>query len=502
MLCEMCPQPSSRTCSSCESSRYCSRKCGRRAKTQHKLLCATYRTFSDANRPSLLHRRAIYFAVDEAQPRFIWLPFNQEYEEDYEAMYDSPVRGDLLGQNTSMQLIPIRENESLHRKLADTISIMIREAGLVDGSAMNRSVLSVLKTSLQAQHYWAGPIIVYGEKGTTMDPFESRDIDMADFRHFTDAFNLKTAAIAKYNAAQGAPAIFVPQHTQMPSDDNAKATLEKSETETNIPDPENKQAEEQKPTITMVPAIRINCAMEVTPTHPKYEPILLPFNHPIFSRLPTSDISRIIKMPLITYLPLDSGHLQPHSKNASYDATNPEVAYLNVKCLSQSGPSGTLLLGRNRDDEVGSAIVARQDKEALLPEHVEALVTWSRFKVFPVLDHPMGTMSEEQDRRRQVSREKFRYYYDGWAAGKGLAETGPGNPCEGEGRGEDVLRVGTIVSHREMWSYVGLSVLSAVLWFALLLAIREAFRMLLWYLERIQEVFSIVDRILRYVKTG
>lgn len=391
-------------------------------------------------------------------------------------MYDSPVRGDLLGQNTSMQLIPIRENDILHRKLADTISIMIREAGLIDGSAMNRSVLIVLKRSLQAQYYWAGPIIAYGEKGTTIDPFESRDIDMADFRHFIDAFNLRTAAIARYNAAQGAPAVFVPEQTKKPFDTNARATVDKFETETNMPESESKQAEEVKPTITMIPAIRINCAMEVTPTHPKYEPILLPANDPIFSRLPTCDISRIIKMPLITYLTPDSAHLQPHDEDTCYNATNPEVAYLNVKCLSQSGLSSTLPLGRCRNNEVGSAIVARQDKEALLPEHVEALVAWGKFKLFPALDCPMGTRSGEDDKRREDSRERFRDYYDGWVAGKGLAGMGPGNPCEGEGRWEDVLRVGFTVSDREVWWYFGFSVLSAALWIGLLLGIREAFR--------------------------
>jgi hypothetical protein len=35
--------------------------------------------------------------VDEAEPRFVWLPFTRKYKKDYEAMYDSAVRGDLLG---------------------------------------------------------------------------------------------------------------------------------------------------------------------------------------------------------------------------------------------------------------------------------------------------------------------------------------------------------------------------------------------------------------------
>jgi hypothetical protein len=66
-------------------------------------------------------------------------------------MYDSPMRGNLLGPNSFMQLIPIRHNAILKRDLDDKISLMIREAGLVDGSAMNQSVNSILKGQPQEQ---------------------------------------------------------------------------------------------------------------------------------------------------------------------------------------------------------------------------------------------------------------------------------------------------------------------------------------------------------------
>jgi hypothetical protein len=35
-------------------------------------------------------------------------------------------------------------------------------------------------------------MIVYGEKGTALDPNESRDIDMADFRHLVDEIHCRT----------------------------------------------------------------------------------------------------------------------------------------------------------------------------------------------------------------------------------------------------------------------------------------------------------------------
>jgi hypothetical protein len=48
-----------------------------------------------------------------------------------------PERGNLLGPNSFMELIPIRHNKILARKLQDTISLMVRDAGLIDGSALN-----------------------------------------------------------------------------------------------------------------------------------------------------------------------------------------------------------------------------------------------------------------------------------------------------------------------------------------------------------------------------
>jgi hypothetical protein len=117
-------------------------------------------------------------------------------------MYDRPVRGNLLGPNSFMQLIPIRHNATLKRDLDDTISLMIRETGSVDGSAMNQSVNSILKGQPREQFQWAGPMIAYGEKGTSIDPFESRDMDMADFQNLVDELNVSTHLVRHGPATQ------------------------------------------------------------------------------------------------------------------------------------------------------------------------------------------------------------------------------------------------------------------------------------------------------------
>lgn len=182
-FCDMCPKPASKTCAGCSSSKYCSRTCQRRSHEQHKLFCLTFDLFNGETRPSSLHCRAIYFAVDEPQPLFIWLPFKREYEDEIDDMYDSPLRGDLLGTDTFVQLLLIRDNALLQRRLDHTITIMVREAGMIEGSAMNQSVLSMFARPLRAQCEWAGPIIAYGKKGLAVDPNESEDLDMTDFQH-------------------------------------------------------------------------------------------------------------------------------------------------------------------------------------------------------------------------------------------------------------------------------------------------------------------------------
>jgi hypothetical protein len=73
-LCAMCDKPSTQLCGGCVSIKYCSRTCQKLDWRVHKLVCKTYKDFL-ASRPSTEHHSAIYFPVDEAGPRFIWLQY-------------------------------------------------------------------------------------------------------------------------------------------------------------------------------------------------------------------------------------------------------------------------------------------------------------------------------------------------------------------------------------------------------------------------------------------
>ncbi|KAF1849080.1 uncharacterized protein K460DRAFT_278315, partial [Cucurbitaria berberidis CBS 394.84] len=191
-LCEICNTPASMTCAGCDNSRYCSKLCRKRAWKKHKLLCSIFKEFSDDKRPTPMHRRAIYFPVDDDKPRFIWLEFERRFDDDLEDDepeddgYDYPQKRNLLGPNTAVEYKPIKHNDVLDRPLRHTISLMIREAGMIDGSAPNRSTPNCVDGSPQWPFRWYGPILAIGEEGLSIDPNRSDDLDMTDFRHIVD----------------------------------------------------------------------------------------------------------------------------------------------------------------------------------------------------------------------------------------------------------------------------------------------------------------------------
>jgi hypothetical protein len=437
-LCELCPKVATNTCIACGNSRYCSKKCQKRGHKQHKLLCSTFDTFNDTNRPSELHRRAIYFPVDEAQPRFIWLPFTRKYEADYEEMYDSPVRGNLLGPNSFMQLIPIRHNAILKRDLDDTISLMIRGTGLVDGSAMNQSVNTILKGQLQEQFPWAGPMIAYGEKGTSIDPFESRDIDMADFRNLVDELNVRTYLVRHGPATQVSDEMLGSRQTHGSTPeaiDDKPASKSSTPNFNNLSNVQEQRNKFEPPTIA---GVRICCEIEVAKGRPKYEAVSIPANNHIWHRKPTSEISQLIGMSIIAYSPSDSHRHEDGAANAELATLHLDRNLLlghefgDVK-VDWNVPTDSLTYFANVP--IGCAIVVRKDKQPLRPQHVEALCSWSRSKLSPLFrriqEQNIGPLwPGKKTMFKEVTRQNFAGYYDGWLAGKGYVETaGPPNPC-------------------------------------------------------------------------
>jgi hypothetical protein len=69
--CASCNSAGTERCGGCHDILYCSKACQQADWKVHKLLCKSFQDFQE--RPTKTSIRAIYFAVDEIRPRFVWL---------------------------------------------------------------------------------------------------------------------------------------------------------------------------------------------------------------------------------------------------------------------------------------------------------------------------------------------------------------------------------------------------------------------------------------------
>lgn len=76
VLCGLCPEAPTITCTGCSNIQYCSTTCQDNDAPQHNTLCATFKDFQD--RPSDDHYRAIHFPVDGDNPRFVWIKYSSQ----------------------------------------------------------------------------------------------------------------------------------------------------------------------------------------------------------------------------------------------------------------------------------------------------------------------------------------------------------------------------------------------------------------------------------------
>ncbi|KAH8708452.1 hypothetical protein GQ44DRAFT_715367, partial [Phaeosphaeriaceae sp. PMI808] len=84
--------------------------------------------------------------------------------------------------------LPIMYNQLLERAMDNTVTLCHRDAFLIDGSEPNSSVAAITRTKAGQYHDWRGPIVVYSNIGSGLDPRACKDMDMNDFRHVADYF--------------------------------------------------------------------------------------------------------------------------------------------------------------------------------------------------------------------------------------------------------------------------------------------------------------------------
>ncbi|KAJ8060028.1 hypothetical protein OCU04_011639 [Sclerotinia nivalis] len=194
--CVMCNKRPARVCGRCHGCYYCSKACQKSDWSSHKLLCKKFSVQGD--RPSEQHRRAILFPDNSANPQMIWIRCERKYlsddgygEESYEELHVHPH----LGQDRPFPgVLRIEHNPVRDRNLGSgmvfchprkegySIALHHRETFLLDGSAINRSILSSVGASGTVGHSWKGPMIAIRETASEMH----EDITLGDFRHIID----------------------------------------------------------------------------------------------------------------------------------------------------------------------------------------------------------------------------------------------------------------------------------------------------------------------------
>lgn len=155
-LCVSCNNLGAQRCSGCQNAYYCSKICQKHDWKLHKHLCKSFVKFTNQDRPTPYHRRAILFPVDEPVPRFIWVKnyycTNSEYE-------NTSVFGE--DYTSAFQIDLDMENE---RRLGYCIKLDHKENFLFDGSLPNKVFQNIMAGTENVEN-WRGPFLALGFEG-------------------------------------------------------------------------------------------------------------------------------------------------------------------------------------------------------------------------------------------------------------------------------------------------------------------------------------------------
>lgn len=192
VTCTICDSPNARACTKCHSTNYCSTECQQTDWPSHSLLCSQYAAHTD--RPGPSHKRAILFPPNETKPKFTWIECTTVQDDDNGTRWQkSNVRQHLGGKlgpyDAFPETKPIRRNILRDRDLADTLVVACRDAFLIDGSKLNKSIVKA--THGAAAHTWKGPIVAMKRAGVSIwnsDSAPYLDIDMRDYRDVVNYF--------------------------------------------------------------------------------------------------------------------------------------------------------------------------------------------------------------------------------------------------------------------------------------------------------------------------
>lgn len=380
--CEVCPNQGILRCTGCAESHYCSKQCQKRGWHDHKHLCKAFdafRTPPSTDDENGGYIRAIYFPVGDEKPRFEWLPCSKiadDYvrvglkdllaateEEQKSGRYEAP---DWTHVNTVI---------GPDQYMPHTIRVQYRS----NSQEPNKTIQKISDARSPYLHCWKGPVVAYGIKTFTADSHAKQAVDLAtaDMREIVNFFNT-------YLLGNPAGAISTPASSLL----NAIAPSKM---------------------LQYVQCVRVNCDGDVSDNgRPRYETIDLPIKHGIFQQAPFH-ISSGIGLPLFAARIPGSVEMWD-----SKGANNAAAFFLLMSCNSGAASFGCV--SATWGGPVGSFIVARSDKNSVMPDHVNSLVNYSETCLAPVFQKQRDGILTEDEVLEHITKVKFAEYYEAWEA--------------------------------------------------------------------------------------
>lgn len=130
---------------------------------------------------------AFRFPDDAKTPEMIWVPVEQEQDDDDPITFESAVTKSFLGDDDPyVDTRRTVRDRKLAKDLNHTLTFFFRDAFLKDGSRQNESILNTTKG--ECVHTWKGPGVVMRQPGTAVDPLRYGDVQIADLTHCINYF--------------------------------------------------------------------------------------------------------------------------------------------------------------------------------------------------------------------------------------------------------------------------------------------------------------------------
>jgi hypothetical protein len=355
-ICTMCDRVGTKLCSGCKAIHYCSTACQKMDWPIHKIICKDYIQFLQA-RPGPDHHSAIYFNPSEAQPQFIWLPFEAGHSHpDFKDLEQYGVSEDRI-QNNDLQ--EIAQNPMLLRHIEPHhIVLSIPEAAKLCPccNANHAYNDSLNKVDPELADFFRGPILAVGTYcgGASVRKTSHLDLGPVDFRHIVDNLRLIYCSC----------------------EDDTRAMLHGKD----------------------IPAVRLNCVGDIDfADRPTLEAVFEPKSALLAHTDIPTPVADKIGLPLVVR------------------KVSPAVLWRDPRrpCRIINNQAGILNPPR-QSTNTGSLVVTRKDGRPLHPMHVQALFMYTSTKLMDP-DHPKHACLTPDmlqiDRIDEVSKEDFIKWY-------------------------------------------------------------------------------------------